>query len=1056
LFVLQLVVILIVPGAEAQNNNNDYRFRVYTQEEGLASGSLRGIAAGNTGFLWFFSRNGLSRFDGHNFKIFSPDPKNPGSISSYTTRSMLVDGNDNKLFRTDNSISKFISDSGIFRKLVRYYDDDEVLNFCSAARGAWVFEKEKVIFIDSRNEVIRETRLPSGFQAGNRSVSGETGGRFWMASDTLIYALTAGSKNYIRARIISYDSNETSRAAPLLFFTDKQGTPCFFSLSGLYRFDPARSGFIRYADLRLRWSAKNPVRKIFIHKQNHILVALSQDSLIVVDANTGMIKPFKVDPASGSPVLIFDVISSADSSVWISTTNRGVFRIYPRTGKREHIFHDINNRNSLVSDNIEYLFESQHILWMTSPGLGVIKAESNRTLMEKFQPAPRTTGDPAVNQVRALAELNTRMLLVGTMKGLFVFDKTSKKFSLANDPSSGKPLLKDSAVTSIVKDKSGNFYFACLRLPQIVRVNFEKGEVLRFFPGPADQPSSTTIRCLFIDSKNNLWTGTEDNVLFRTPLSPLSGRNNPANGSERFAGRINSKDTLIFNSVFTFYETPDHRLFIGTQDGLYSYQYAGNSFKGFFNTIPDEKSLRSRNVRSIFEDANRNLWIGTAGGGLNRSDTGLGYVETFSTEKGRLSDNFVFTILTDDRGYLWLTTNRGICRFDPVKGYYRNFSLRDGIQNNEFTTNAAIRMSTGELAMGGIDGFNLFHPDSIGENTDTPKVLLSEFKVNDVTHPIAGKIKLAYNENDLSFEFAALSYYRSRENQYAYWLEGFQPDWVYLRNRRYVNFINLPPGHYTMHVKGCDYSGLWNEKGFAITLHIAKPFWETAWFRALLVLALFSVIYFIVRYRLLQRLKIERLRSTIARDLHDEIGSNLSGIALFSRIAAVKLQSAPVQVPGLLNKISSFTQASEDAINDIIWMINSGNDTFEKIAVRMRKVSGEILESAGMELHFNYDEKLNESTMNMENRKQFYLLFKEALNNAVKYSGGKNLTIDLLGRNHAVYLRVADDGRGFDTANTDSGNGLKNMRLRAEVLGGKLRIDSIPGRGTSIELEFSK
>jgi signal transduction histidine kinase len=225
----------------------------------------------------------------------------------------------------------------------------------------------------------------------------------------------------------------------------------------------------------------------------------------------------------------------------------------------------------------------------------------------------------------------------------------------------------------------------------------------------------------------------------------------------------------------------------------------------------------------------------------------------------------------------------------------------------------------------------------------------------------------------------------------------------------------------------------------------------TWWFYSLLALAVLFAGYAFYRNRLAQALKLQKIRDRIAGDLHDEVGSNLSNIYIFSNVAQHKAndETAP-----LLQKISDYTRQSMDAMNDIVWMINTRNDRFENIMVRMRTLAVESSEACGCTLHLDFDERLNEVKLNMEERKNFYLIYKEAINNIAKYAGCKNIWIDMKLQHQTVTLKIRDDGKGFDAETGIKGNGMYNMRKRAELLKGNFTVTGKPGKGTILQLDF--
>src|SRR6185436_3758229 len=285
-------------------------------------------------------------------------------------------------------------------------------------------------------------------------------------------------------------------------------------------------------------------------------------------------------------------------------------------------------------------------------------------------------------------------------------------------------------------------------------------------------------------------------------------------------------------------------------------------------------------------------------------------------------------------------------------------------------------------------------------------------------------------------------------------LEGFDKEWNYAGNKHNATYTNLDPGKYTFRVKGSNDDGVWNEKATAVILTILPPWYMTWWFRTLAAAAIAGSVYLIYRYRLRQALNLQMVRNRIAQDLHDEVGSNLSSISIFTDMATSKSVKNE-DVKSLLNKINDYTRTSMEAMSDIVWMINSGNDRFENIIIHMRELAAELFEAKNYLLHLNFDKQLNSLKLGMDERKNFYLIYKEALNNIVKYADGKNVWIEMDMNHSSVHLKIKDDGIGFDMHKATHGNGLINMQKRTEVLKGDLKIYSSPGNGTTLTLKFS-
>jgi signal transduction histidine kinase len=282
------------------------------------------------------------------------------------------------------------------------------------------------------------------------------------------------------------------------------------------------------------------------------------------------------------------------------------------------------------------------------------------------------------------------------------------------------------------------------------------------------------------------------------------------------------------------------------------------------------------------------------------------------------------------------------------------------------------------------------------------------------------------------------------------------PDWIFSDTRRNVTYSKLAPGQYTFKVKASNSDGVWNGTGKQLQITITPPWWQQTWFILLCLLVTITILYFIDRYERNRKKQLEAVRARISRDLHDDMGSTLQSISVMSEIARMKSQSDNQQesIP-FIEKIGSASREMVEKINDIVWAVNPKNDHFENILLHMRAFGGELLAGKDIALHFKADSGLNNIRLSMENRKSFFLVYKEALNNAYKYSSAKNVRVDISKAHQTLTLVVADDGVGFnmdeDRLRT-GGNGLKNMKTRAAEMNGIVSITSAPGQGTRVSL----
>jgi signal transduction histidine kinase len=485
-----------------------------------------------------------------------------------------------------------------------------------------------------------------------------------------------------------------------------------------------------------------------------------------------------------------------------------------------------------------------------------------------------------------------------------------------------------------------------------------------------------------------------------------------------------------------------------------------------YRHIPEDTlSLSYNSVRTLYEDRKGTLWVGT-GAGLNKFERSTGSFKRYTTRDGIESDQ-ITGILEDDRGNLWLGTGKGVSRFDPESGMFRNFDVSDGVRIFQSREHSCYRNRSGEMYFGGVNGFVRFHPDSIKDNPYVPPIVITAFKVFDRLLPLDSAISdkhiisLTHKDNVFSFEFAALNYTSPEKNQYAYKLDGFDRDWVYCRTQRHATYTNLDGGSYVFRVKGSNNDGVWNETGISIHVIITPPFWATWWFRIALFVVTILTTGGTIRFVEFQKIKrkiaqlershaIERERLRISQDMHDEVGANLTKIAIISELAMKNARDADGMTTQLQN-ISHTAREVIDSISAIVWAINPTNDKLDNLAGYIREYASDYFEMTPIRCMIDFPQELPDHALSAEVRRNIFLTMKEAMNNVVRHSAATTVRICMVLRDRHVEMSIEDNGRGFAIDDISRyGNGLTNMRRRVETINGTFDVQSQPGAGTRI------
>ena len=340
------------------------------------------------------------------------------------------------------------------------------------------------------------------------------------------------------------------------------------------------------------------------------------------------------------------------------------------------------------------------------------------------------------------------------------------------------------------------------------------------------------------------------------------------------------------------------------------------------------------------------------------------------------------------------------------------------------------------------------------DNHTPPPIAITDIHVPGIsTTSSAGDasgISLDFGHNTFSVEFAALDYTDPSRNQFMSMLEGADRDWVAMGTTRRVQFANLGPGSYVLRIRGSNSDGVWNEAGLSLPILIEPPFWQRWWFRGIVVLLAGALAYGTYRYRLAKVLSVERLRFRIANDLHDDIGSDLSSLALESDLLARRLpQDDPAR-----ERFRSLGQAirnAADNLRDVVWIVGPDQDSVPDLIERMREIAAKTLK--GIDHEVRVTGAIASASLGMEFKRHVLMILKEALHNAVRHGAPSRVDVafELNGTN--IRLCVRDDGVGFDTSIHHTGRGLRSLRARTSAIGGTMTIESTPGQGTAVCLE---
>jgi signal transduction histidine kinase/ligand-binding sensor domain-containing protein len=998
-------------------------------EQGVVQSAILGLAQDKHGFIWFGS-DGLHRYDGSEIKVYRADESDSITVSNNAFFCPLVTKKGDLI-------------AGSLRGLVRFDERLEKIEFLERVRTPWNFERTISAIIEDHEGFLWVSYFGAGiarFDTGYRLVA--------------FYQHENGSDRGI-------PNNYVETFVPLASHRLALGTP-----TGAWLFDYDGGSSTRIS-LGMPAASTGRITSLLSAGNGDLWIATEYEGLFRIREGLKPVRYFlefsrnKIKPENG---FVRALCEDKQGRIWVGSWNGTLVRLNPVTATVDHLPPSAAAKFNLDNGGILSLFiDRSENLWIGTHLRGVFRFDLKP---QKFSVAGNR-GTPLAKYFQpyvwriARAARDRVWVVAGTT---FQLDRSSGTVLQQDNFASNPTTTQQDVVLDLISDSLGN---AWVSKRSGVEKRSPNGILLQRYPvSPREDggylPSSAT--ALKLDSRGILWLGFQNGSFARLEPGSHTLRTVFKEKPENLKG-VNAQVNQIV-------EDQNGDLWFGRSFGLIRYSRSTNSIELTQTHSADARSLSSNEIFSLCVAQSGFLWVGTALG-LNKFDPKTGNARRFHVKDGLANDK-VWAVLEDGRGRIWLSTNRGISSVEESEeGTVRicNYDLADGLPGLEFNLGAAFKdPTTGEMFFGSMDGVVYFHPDSVLENPYPPRVTLTGFRKFDQEawlgqSPVATQaIKLSYSENVFSLRFAALEFTRPENNQFAYKMEGFEEDWVYAGKRREVRYTNLDPGEYTFRVKAANNDGLWSEEAIAAKITIEPPYWRTWWFLTVCIAALIATLGGTVRFVELRKIRrrieqleraeaLERERVRISRDMHDEVGSSLTQIAILSELA--KRQSSLRKTKDHLGKISQTAREVIDSMSEIIWAINPKNDQLENLAAYLREYASEFLEGTAIRPHFDFPEQLQDLHISAAFRRNLFLAVKETLNNTAKHSHATMLRIVLVLSPNKLSIRITDNGKGFDPKRVlQRSNGLRNLQKRLEEIGGSFSIQSAPGKGTEISFEI--
>ena len=863
---------------------------------------------------------------------------------------------------------------------------------------------------------------------------------------------------------------------------------------------------LKHRDMDSRSIPDNNLGKIIQDDQGFLWLTTGSHSLIRYNKRTGLFD----NPVKDGPLNITSICLDSKGMLWASTSGEGLLKLDTHTG------HYVFDRSPAM-ESMTGLFEDRwKNIWYGQPNRVLHRYDQATGRDMIFKNATGKRNIPEDEVVCFAEDKSAHLWMGGRYSGIYVYDKTSGQFAHFWQDPLAEGSIVDNHINCVYIDRSGIVWIGTNKGVSFYNPLFEPF-VQTFLP--ADKNDIELFDFYKDDEDRSLWIATSDGIYIQRPesasfehrklsykgesltvtkffrdvdgtfylgtdcmlfvydrrnsrLSPLPGTNAVWAGQPGYTRIFGIKrDTVRGRPVLAvaskghpvfYYDLTEKKWEQGPSlraDRRWANGKVWDFFTGQgWNGWPDvRKSVPGEILYDVQEDKDGNLWISTYGNGLNFYDT---HAKTFLHIK--MSSNLTEGIQPDEKGNIWMICNGHLHKYDPSTRIYSCYDLpnarRNGIRGYMYRDNQD------NMYAAGMNYFITFRPETVAAIDMQPTVWLTDIKVNNHSSGelLENKIiRLGPEQNFFSIEFSAPEF--SGDNlQYSYQLEGADKEPIESNKRNYASYSDLQPGEYVFRVKATNWRGCESAKITSIRIIITPPFWRSWWFCLLSLLLVAAIFYTIYRYRIREYLKRQSIRNRIALDLHDNIGSTLSSISIYSQVARIyQDQQEEASLREVLDQIDKTAGEAIDEMSDMVWSINPRNDDMHSIVERMKSYAAPFCAAKSIVFDFSSDARIDKLNLEMIQRKNLYFIYKEVINNALKYSGCTKVEVLLILENSVFRLMVRDNGKGFDVnAHRDgkfqtlSGNGLYNLERRATEIKAALIIDSRPGGGTMVELSF--
>lgn len=1058
LLLLPLIAGLLL--SHIANAGENLRFRNILKDSTEQLGYINTIVQDTDGFMWFGGNNGLARFDGYSLKFYR---------SNSVTAAGLISNQINKLMITRNG-TMWVATA---LALHRYNPDSDTFS------------------------VFKNSGTDHNSEASNyiHSVFEDSKGRLWLGTSGGLYQFLIAEQKYLDFPL-SAPNNSQGENLTIWNIVQDRDDVIWIGLHnhGIASITPTldQVTFYQYDPLDETSLYNNDIRSLMIDADNNVWAGSHEGNVSTL--NSARSAFYRHDQIGDIKDAVWSIKQDRQGQIWIGN-GRGLHLIDDQNKTLANYRHTQGEEFGLGNYAVREIFENDvGDIWLGYFPSGASIIDRQASSFHNIKPDNNDPHSIIGGGIAAVIEDSPGHYWIGSGWGLTYYDEQTgtaeRFFHEANNPNS----IAGNSVLSLLKDAQGDLWIGTWT-KGLSRYHRESKTYTHYMPINNDKTSlcGYEIWDIFEDSGGDIWFATELGVC----------RYNRKTGDfTQF--KPEAKDLAGNNQLYSrmVYEDRNKQIWIASSTGLYLLNPTTGAFKAYHHQ-QDTLSLPVNFIRIIYEDSQHRMWIGTHGGGLCLFDKATGQCTNYKLDNG-IADLVVTGIIEDHSGLLWITTQRGLSRFNPKKEQFKNYYKRHGLLENVFNRNTPIMNSAGEIVVGSTGGITIFDPSHFSENTHIPPIEITDlFIFNKSVTPEEGgilkksiirtdEIVLSYRDSVFSLQFAALNYKLPEDNQYAYRMLGFDSNWIDNGHNRQATFTNLDPGTYTFEVKGTNNDAVWNNKGKSLKIIIVPPWWKTWWAKIIAACIAASLIYWTIyiRERKLELqsekavnaklVKIDKIKDTFLANTSHELRTPLNGIIGLTEClidsSAEKLNGEELNQ---LNLIVSSGKRLASLINDILDYSKMSNKKLDVklVAINLHRLINTVfallkpmVESKGVAL---VNDVPNTAPLILADENRLQQILINLVGNAIKYTDKGHIKLSCLIEDSNYTVIIEDTGIGMNPDDakhifnafeqledkdgrqlSGTGLGLAITKQLVEIQGGSIHVSSEPGRGSTFSFKL--